>query len=348
MEEDKKNRENNGSKKNRFIHILLTPIIFIQIHCLSIYWLTNPKTEKNSSLDNLSLLMVLGLNRETTKGNTAGTSTSTSNAITVGSPTLGFTLKNGGQDSIQVTLSAKPNADVIIPVSVSNTSQATVTPSSLTFTVANWNIPQTVTITGLEDLSYGVTNTFTVKLGPSTSTDPSANNLTGSSSAISNKDFRKLIFQTSATSMGNFGGKVQADSFCNSDALKPANTGTYKALLADTTRTASIAANVGDGQVDWVLLPNQLYTRPDGTVIMTTNSASIFIFGSLVNSIVPPVAGFSWSGFASNWTGGGGCTNWSSTGAFGGYATVDVTSLAAIQGGNIACTNFGKFTCVQQ
>lgn len=334
-------------KKSRLSQILLTPIIFIQIHCLSIYWFTNSNTEKNSSIENIALLLSLVSKPKNTIGNATTSPAASNNSLIISSPVLGYTIKNGGQDTIQITLSSKPGANVTIPVSVSNSSQATVTPSSLLLTADNWNSPQAITITGLDDFSYGVANTYTVKFGPTASSDSVYNNLTGSSN-LTNRDFRKLIFQTSATSMGNFGGKVQADSFCNSDALKPANTGTYKALLADTTRTASITANVGDGQVDWVLLPNQLYTRPDGTVIMTTNSASIFIFGTLVNSIVPPSAVLSWSGLASNWTGGGGCTNWSSSGAFGGYATVDSPTLAAIQGGNIICSTLGKFTCVQQ
>lgn len=317
------------------------------MNCLSLYWLTNSKTENNSLTEKLTLILGLNSKTATNAQTVTSTPTNSTNSLTISSPTLGYTIKNGGQDTIQVKLSSLPNATVTIPVSISNTSQATVTPTSLTFTTSNWSTSQTVTITGLDDLSYGVTNTYTVNFGPSVSSDSGANNLTGSSN-LSNKDFRKLIFQTSATSTGNFGGKVQADNFCNSDALKPANTGTYKALLADTTRIASITANVGDGQVDWVLLPNQLYTRPDGTVIMTTNSASIFIFGNFVNSIVPPSAVLSWSGLSSNWTGGGGCTNWTNTGAFGGYATVDSPTLAAIQGGNIICSTAGKFTCVQQ
>ena len=56
-----------------------------------------------------------------------------------------------------------------------------------------------------------------------------------------------VIFTGAVTHSGNFGGTSGADSFCNSDAAKPAGGGTYKALLGATTRAAPSRKSRGSG-----------------------------------------------------------------------------------------------------
>ncbi|MEZ4818894.1 MAG: hypothetical protein R3A45_02980 [Bdellovibrionota bacterium] len=48
-------------------------------------------------------------------------------------------------------LDAQPSSDVVIDVSSADTGAATVSISALTFTSANWNTPQTITVTGVND-----------------------------------------------------------------------------------------------------------------------------------------------------------------------------------------------------
>jgi uncharacterized repeat protein (TIGR02543 family) len=61
------------------------------------------------------------------------------------------TTETGGTDTFTVVLNSQPTADVTIGLSSSDTTEGTVSPASLTFTTANWNTPQTVTITGVDD-----------------------------------------------------------------------------------------------------------------------------------------------------------------------------------------------------
>src|SRR2546429_3100565 len=71
--------------------------------------------------------------------------------ITV-NPTSGLTTTEaGGTATFTVVLNTKPTANVTVPVSSSNTAEGTVSDASLTFTTANWNTPQTVTVTGVDD-----------------------------------------------------------------------------------------------------------------------------------------------------------------------------------------------------
>ncbi|GIR61437.1 MAG: hypothetical protein CM15mP66_08850 [Pseudomonadota bacterium] len=55
------------------------------------------------------------------------------------------------QASFTVRLRSEPTDNITIYVASSDTSEGTVSDSSLTFTTTNWNADQTVTITGVAD-----------------------------------------------------------------------------------------------------------------------------------------------------------------------------------------------------
>ncbi|MBW1880426.1 MAG: hypothetical protein JRJ84_18875, partial [Deltaproteobacteria bacterium] len=59
--------------------------------------------------------------------------------------------EDGGSDTIALHLAAQPTAAVTVGLVVSDTTEGTVTPASLVFDASNWYLPQTVTVTGLDD-----------------------------------------------------------------------------------------------------------------------------------------------------------------------------------------------------
>ncbi|MFH1727566.1 MAG: carboxypeptidase-like regulatory domain-containing protein [Pseudomonadota bacterium] len=66
----------------------------------------------------------------------------------------GDTTEAGGEATFTVQLTSEPIGDVVIDVASSEPTEGTASPSSLTFTVEGetaWNIPQTVTVTGVDD-----------------------------------------------------------------------------------------------------------------------------------------------------------------------------------------------------
>lgn len=73
----------------------------------------------------------------------------------------------GKSTTISVVLPAAPTQDVVVPVSVSRATVASVSPASLTFTPGNWNTRQTVTVTGKSTSAA----TYTVNFGPTQSGD---------------------------------------------------------------------------------------------------------------------------------------------------------------------------------
>ncbi|MDH3283466.1 MAG: Ig-like domain-containing protein, partial [Acidobacteriota bacterium] len=107
--------------------------------------------------------------------------------ITV-SPPSGPTTESGGQATFTVVLNSQPSASVTIGLSTSNADEGTVSPASLTFTPANWNAAQTVTVTGVDDALADGNVVYSVLTAPATSTDAGYDGLDAVDAAITNTD----------------------------------------------------------------------------------------------------------------------------------------------------------------
>ena len=87
-------------------------------------------------------------------------------------PTSGLvTTEAGGTAQFNVVLQSMPSADVVIPLASSNTAEGTVSAASLTFTSLNWNVQQTVTVTGVDDAVDDNDVQYTIVTGDPTSGD---------------------------------------------------------------------------------------------------------------------------------------------------------------------------------
>jgi len=101
----------------------------------------------------------------------------------------------------------------------------------------------------------------------------------------------KIIFVSDGTFDGRIGGFSSANEICEYDTNKPANSGTYKALLDGNNATTT----------------GVTYTRTDGTtVIAVATGGNLVGFNSIDNAIS--------TSFGNAWTGGAGnnCNNWQS------------------------------------
>ncbi|MEO2087600.1 MAG: calcium-binding protein, partial [Acidimicrobiales bacterium] len=80
--------------------------------------------------------------------------------------------ESGTTDTFTVVLDAQPNSPVVIALTSSDTGEATVN-SPLTFTSANWDTPQTVTVTGVDDdiIDGSVSSTLTITIVDANSDD---------------------------------------------------------------------------------------------------------------------------------------------------------------------------------
>jgi hypothetical protein len=108
--------------------------------------------------------------------------------ITV-NPTTGLvTTEAGGSDNFTMVLGSQPSDNVTIALSSNDLSEGTVSSASLTFTNTNWNTPQTVTVTGVDDFNADGNVAYTIVTAPAASTDPNYNGLDASDVTVTNTD----------------------------------------------------------------------------------------------------------------------------------------------------------------
>lgn len=84
------------------------------------------------------------------------------------------TTEDGGSATFSVQLASKPAGNAVLSVSSTRPSEGVATPASLTFTELNWNAPQLVTVTGVDDEVADGAQPYVVHVTPSAeSTDAS-------------------------------------------------------------------------------------------------------------------------------------------------------------------------------
>src|SRR5439155_607965 len=81
------------------------------------------------------------------------------------------TTEAGGKATFTVMLTSQPTGPVTVTLASSNTAEGKVNVGSVTFTAANWNVPQTVTVTGVNDFVADGDQTYSVVVAASSGTD---------------------------------------------------------------------------------------------------------------------------------------------------------------------------------
>jgi len=109
--------------------------------------------------------------------------------ITVTQTSSLVTTENGKQATFAVRLDIQPTADVTIELSSSDPGEGTVSPSSLTFTPANWDIEQTATVTGVDDAIDDGNVEYTINTGPVFSADPGYHDRYVADVSVTNTDY---------------------------------------------------------------------------------------------------------------------------------------------------------------
>jgi hypothetical protein len=105
------------------------------------------------------------------------------------SPTSGLMTSEIGSTAVfSVTLTAEPSGNVSFSLGSTDTGEGTVSPSTLTFLTSNWDTPQPVTITGVDDAIIDLGVPFTITLGTASSSDPNYHGLNPEDVSVFNLD----------------------------------------------------------------------------------------------------------------------------------------------------------------
>ena len=134
------------------------------------------------------------------------------------SPASGLTTtKSGTAADFSVTLRSQPDADVTLSISSSDPTAGSVSPTSLTFTPANWDSPQQVVVTGQDNLAADGNVSYSIVLGAAASADPAFNGATCPSVSVTNRDDVTCVW-TGAAGDGNW---MNAANWLNANVPQP-------------------------------------------------------------------------------------------------------------------------------
>jgi hypothetical protein len=216
------------------------------------------------------------------------------------SPQVGLiTTAAGGTATFGVYLTSEPTANVTIGLSPSNARDGTVSPTSLTFTAANWNVTQNVTITGHNDPSTNNSVPYNIITAPAQSGDPNYKNVNPA--------------DVSVTNTGNHMGGADTIGLFN-----PATSAFYL-KYSNSAGPADNAFNYGPANVGWVPLVGDWNGEGADTVGLYNPATSIFYLkysnsagpADLTFAYGPPDPGYNgttnvgWTPIVGDWNGDG-------------------------------------------
>lgn len=164
-------------------------------------------------------------------------------------PTKLETYERGGTEAtFTVALNARPKADVTIDIASDTVTEGTATPESLTFTVDNWNAPQTVTVTGVDDDAADGDQPYLVVLRTRSGDDPDYSALDAVSVPVRNVDDDKPSFTLKLLT-----------------SIDPQDSTRLLTTEAGSTATFSLALNSSPSQPVTVKLSSSM--ESEGTVL---------------------------------------------------------------------------------
>lgn len=98
------------------------------------------------------------------------------------------TTEAGGTDSFTIVLTSQPSANVSIGISSSDTTEGTASSAGVTFTSADWNVAQTIIVTGVNDSIDDGDVGYSIVTAAATSADPNYNGVDPADVAATNTD----------------------------------------------------------------------------------------------------------------------------------------------------------------
>ena len=161
--------------------------------------------------------------------------------------------ESGTTDTFTVVLTAQPASDVVLTVTSGDTGEATVSPATLTFTTANWNSPQTVTVTGVNDLlaDGNQVTTLTVAVDDASSSnefDPVADQ-TVSATTVDNDTAGFTIVEAGGSTSVNESGTT--DTFTVVLTAQPASDVVLTVTSGDTGEATVAPATLTFTSANW-------------------------------------------------------------------------------------------------
>src|SRR5690606_36264225 len=124
-----------------------------------------------------------------TDGQGTGTITNDDAAGITVTPTSGLTTNKAvGTATFTIVLTSQPTKNDSIVLTSSDTTEGAVSPASVTFTDADWNCAQTVTVTGVDDLIVDGDIAYIIETSAAASGDPNYDGIDPDDVGVTNID----------------------------------------------------------------------------------------------------------------------------------------------------------------
>jgi hypothetical protein len=162
-----------------------------------------------------------------------------------------FTNENGSTAQFTVVLNSQPTSDVTIALNSSDTTEGTISTSAITFTPANWNVAQTVTVTGADDDFADGSVPFTIVTAAAVSADAGYNGLNAADVSATNNDNETAgitVSQTSGLVTDENGSTAQFTVVLNS---QPTSDVTIALNSSDTTEGTISTSSITFTPANW-------------------------------------------------------------------------------------------------
>ncbi len=194
------------------------------------------------------------------------------------SPTTGLvTTEAGGMADFTVVLLAQPSGNVTIPVMSSNVAEGTTSTTLLTFTPVNWNAPQNITVTGVDDAIADGNQPYSVMLGAAASTDAGYAGLDAIDVSVTNLDNDSsgiFVSRTSGLITTEAGGD---DNFVVSLLSQPTANVTIVVSTSDITEGVVAATPLVFTPTDWFIPRTVTVTGVDDLILDGDQPYSIIL-----------------------------------------------------------------------
>ncbi len=208
--------------------------------------------------------------------------------LVTSNPTNSSTVTEAGSTStFTVQLGQAPSASVTVAVSSGDSTEGSVSPSTMTFTTQNWNTAQTVTVTGANDSIQDGNVSWNVVLNPASSGDSTYNGLSNVNVAMTTSDDEgSPSFSVNSPSVTE--GDTGSVNLTFTVTMSPASTSQYTVNYADagtgtatsgtdytaiTSDTLTFAANETSKTIT-VSVTGDTINEPNETVVVTLSNAS--------------------------------------------------------------------------
>ena len=175
--------------------------------------------------------------------------------------------ESGTADTFDVALSSQPLTDVVFDLTVVDPSEVSVSINRLTFTNANWDVPQVVTVTGQDDMDLDGPVGSLIELEVTPGSDAAFLGLTGDVTVVTTDD-DVAAFQISASGGATVVGESgTTDSFDFNLAARPLSDVVVAISSSDPTEAIASPGLITISPADWNTLQTVTVTGVDDFIL---------------------------------------------------------------------------------